>query len=208
MTQIDDGAKLYEHCSQNFYHDFRVLLPGRQPGQEGNDGKYPASYLFPAVLAYGNFILLFLTIIFILKVRAFFFGKFTKKWFKWLNDSFKTEDQEISFSDADGASLYIPQVMTKVYPFPLLACRLDNIPNSMIDWHDPLHEHSFYDLQRDAETLVGNIDISDNIVFSRVAYWPNIAVEDTDINSKHVDISSDIGTSQIEITATNSCERS
>ena len=69
-------------------------------------------------------------------------------------------------------NLYIPQVESRVFSYPLLVCNVDNIDMEMLDWTDPEHPHAFYDLTKDAQSLVRGIDISQKVVFDAVAHWP------------------------------------
>ena len=77
-----------------------------------------------------------------------------------------------NFSDLDVVNLYIPQVESPVFSYPLLACSIDNIDVEMLDWTDPEHPHVFYDLTLDANALIRGIDISEKVVFSQVKHWP------------------------------------
>jgi hypothetical protein len=69
-------------------------------------------------------------------------------------------------------NLYIPQVESPVFSYPLLACCVENIDEDMLDWTDPEHPHAFYDLTKDAQSLIRGSDISHKVVFSQVAHWP------------------------------------
>ena len=82
------------------------------------------------------------------------------------------DDQNINFSDLDSASVYVPQVASPVYAYPLLACNIDGIDPELLDWTDPDRPYSFYDLTKDAEVLLKGMDVSGNVTFSQIAHWP------------------------------------
>jgi hypothetical protein len=82
------------------------------------------------------------------------------------------EDQGINFSDVASASVYVPQVASPVYAYPLLACNIDGIDTDLLDWTDPDRPFSFYDLTKDAEVLLQGMDISHNVTFSQIKHWP------------------------------------
>ena len=69
-------------------------------------------------------------------------------------------------------NLYIPQVESSLFSYPLLACNVDDIDKDMLDWTDPEHPHAFYDLTKDAQALIRGSDISQKVVFSQVSHWP------------------------------------
>lgn len=82
------------------------------------------------------------------------------------------KDQGINFSDVPSISAYVPQVESSVFSYPLLACRVDNIDDNLLDWTDPDRPYSFYDLTRDAEALLSGTDVSSKVVFSQIVHWP------------------------------------
>lgn len=82
------------------------------------------------------------------------------------------EDQGIDFSDVASPSVYVPQVASPVYAYPLLACNIDGIDPELLDWTDPDRPYSFYDLTKDAEVLLSGMDVSKNVTFSQIKHWP------------------------------------
>lgn len=82
------------------------------------------------------------------------------------------DDQGINFSKVPTISAYIPQVQSKVFSYPLLACNVDRIGTDLLEWTDPDRPYSFYDLTKDAEVLLRGTDVSSKQVFSQVVHWP------------------------------------
>ena len=82
------------------------------------------------------------------------------------------EDQHIPFSTVEGITTYIPQVPSQLYPYPLLGCRADKLDPDLFEFHDPDRPHSYYDLTRDAEDVVGKERLELHHVFSTVSHWP------------------------------------
>ncbi len=66
----------------------------------------------------------------------------------------------------------MPQVESKAYSYPLLACKVDGVDGDLLDWTDPDHPFSFYDLTIDAEELLEGTDITCKSVFSTLTHWP------------------------------------
>ena len=65
------------------------------------------------------------------------------------------EDQERGYSELDeGIGIYIPQVHSNQFNYPLLACRSDNLKASVIEWNDPDRDYSYYDMTKDVERLL------------------------------------------------------
>jgi hypothetical protein len=81
-------------------------------------------------------------------------------------------DQGINFSNVPSISTFIPQIESTIYSYPLLACNVDNLDVDLLEWTDPDRPHVFYDLTKDAEVLIQGMDVSANMVFSRVAHFP------------------------------------
>lgn len=76
----------------------------------------------------------------------------------------------IPFSKVEAISAYIPEIESNVFAFPLLACRISEENERLLEWNDPYRPHSFYDLTRDAEALVGKEKIAPN-AFSKLKSW-------------------------------------
>lgn len=82
------------------------------------------------------------------------------------------DDQGIHFSDVRGISAFIPQVESKVYSYPLLACDVHGLDDELFDWTDPDRPHTYYDLTEDADELIGDISVREKLVFSIVSHEP------------------------------------
>ena len=67
---------------------------------------------------------------------------------------------------------YIPQALSKHFTHPLVAANIDEIGITLFDWSDPDRSHSYYDLTRDAEQLIGGNEDLCYRAFSRVRHWP------------------------------------
>ena len=46
------------------------------------------------------------------------------------------------------------------------------IDPDLLDWTDPDHPFSFYDLTKDAAVLLRGMDVSENVTFSQIRHWP------------------------------------
>jgi hypothetical protein len=99
------------------------------------------------------------------------------------------KDQGINFSDVVSRSVYIPQVESGVYSYPLLACNVDGIDEELLEWSDPDRPYSFYDLTKDADVLTRGMDESvRKNVFSQVTHYPPDQEEDPTIVYKEKDV--------------------
>jgi len=54
------------------------------------------------------------------------------------------KDKGIQFTDSNTAA-YIPQVNSTEVPFPLVACPVDLIQDSLFEWTSPHHDYDYYD---------------------------------------------------------------
>ena len=84
------------------------------------------------------------------------------------------ESQGKPFSEELSRSAYIPQVYSKSFAFPLIACQVDNIDTELFDFTDPSRSHLYYDLTNDAEKLVSASENNavDESTFTVVKSWP------------------------------------
>ena len=76
-------------------------------------------------------------------------------------------DQRRGYSELeDGVGIYVPQVMSSQFNYPLLACRVDKLPECIFDWHDPDRDYTYYDMTQDVERLLlGDIlRLCDNVL--------------------------------------------
>lgn len=82
------------------------------------------------------------------------------------------EDQGIDFCDAPSISSYVPQIQSDVFSYPLLAASVDGISEDLFDWNDPDKPRAYYDLTKDADALVHDINKGKKkINFSIIAHW-------------------------------------
>lgn len=88
--------------------------------------------------------------------------------------SFKAvgDDQNIPYSEVKSRSAYIPQVVSPLFAYPLLACNTADVDEELYEWTDPDRTYSFYDLSKDARKLLVGIKVEENIGFTVVKHWP------------------------------------
>jgi hypothetical protein len=83
------------------------------------------------------------------------------------------DDQGINFSDLASKSVYVPEVRSPAFAYPLVAVTgLDSVDKDLLEWTDHDRPHVFYDLTKDAEVLLRGTDVSSKVVFSTMAHWP------------------------------------
>ena len=103
---------------------------------------------------------------------------FVHGWFTGLMSLFRGsyeargDDQNIPFSKVPTITTYIPEVESSIFPYPLLACNVDNIDPDLLAWTDPDRPYAYYDLTKDAEVLLRGQDVSTKVVFSQIAHFP------------------------------------
>ncbi|GKY91514.1 hypothetical protein MPSEU_000123600 [Mayamaea pseudoterrestris] len=158
----------YKYCNQDFIrYDTRSFpfIPSLQaPGAEWMT---PEQEQLTAVYGWS-----------VVGVVGFILLQFIWGWIGSIRNMFRSsykpngDDQGINFSDVPSISTYVPQIESKIYSYPLLACNVDKIDMELLDWTDPDRPHSFYDLSKDAKILIQGMDVSANTVFSQVAHWP------------------------------------
>lgn len=76
-------------------------------------------------------------------------------------------DEQRAYSELeDGIGIYVPQVKSSQFNYPLLACRVDKLPECIFEWHDPEREYTHYDMTQDVERLLlGDIlRLCDNVL--------------------------------------------
>lgn len=74
---------------------------------------------------------------------------------------------------------YIPQVVSSVIPYPLIACNVAKIKeSSLFEWEDPSRGYEYYDLTRDAKRILladwEGDESKVDALFSRMDHWPCI----------------------------------
>lgn len=161
----------YEYCRQDFFRfpkdvwvfPFieRFQIPGEEwmsPVQE----RTTEIYGWTSVAIVG-IVLLSFVYRFILQCRGILYGTY----------SACGDDQNINFSDLASKSVYVPEVKSPAFSYPLLAVSgLDAIDKDLLEWTDHDRPHVFYDLTKDAEVLLRGTDVSSKVVFSKMAHWP------------------------------------
>lgn len=56
------------------------------------------------------------------------------------------EDQKIDFSNLAEISVYVPFVRIRTFPYPLLACDIDDIPQTLIGWNDKDNSYDVHNM--------------------------------------------------------------
>ena len=74
---------------------------------------------------------------------------------------------------------YIPQVVSSVIPYPLIACNVEKVIDSdLFAWEDPSRGYEYYDLTRDAKRILladwEGDESKVEALFSRMDHWPCI----------------------------------
>lgn len=79
----------------------------------------------------------------------------------------------INFSDVDVIDSYVPQVKSNHYTYPLIACNIDNICDSLMSWKDPTKPYDYYNLTKDAEKIFEGTNYAVNVhALSKITHWP------------------------------------
>lgn len=164
-----EGATVYNYCLQDYLRtkgrQTFPFIPIFQP--EGEEWMTDDQELVTTIYGWAGFgfISSFIAVLIFQEVFSFF---------NYFNGHYVPtgEDQGENFSELESSNIYIPQVESPVFSYPLLACTVDDIDPDMLDWTDPEHPHAFYDLTKDANALIRGSDISAKHVFSKVAHWP------------------------------------
>jgi hypothetical protein len=82
------------------------------------------------------------------------------------------DDQGIAFSTVESRSAYIPQVTSQLFAYPLVACKTDDVDPELFDWVDTDRSFQFYDLTKDAEKLLSELNLEEVPGFSLVKHFP------------------------------------
>jgi len=88
------------------------------------------------------------------------------------------KDQRVPFSESKHMTSYIPQALSDQFTHPLLAVNIDEIGTELFDWNDLDRSHSYYDMTRDAEQLIGGNEDLCYKAFSRVRHWPPHVIDE------------------------------
>jgi hypothetical protein len=72
-----------------------------------------------------------------------------------------------------------------LFSYPLLVVDTDDVDEELYEWKDPERPYSYYDLSRDAQTVLNGVKSKDEIksLFSSVAYWK--ANETSSMTTEH-----------------------
>ena len=170
---IPVGTPVYRKCLQDFFRFpkdkshfvFPFVSASQLDGEEWMtpDQEYVADIYGWAVFGVIVFVCL-----------GFVHGWYTG-FMKMFRGSYKSrgEDQNIPFSSVPSITTYIPEVESPIFPYPLLACNIDNTDSDLLAWTDPDRTHAYYDLTKDAEVLLRGQDVSSKVVFSQIAHYPS-----------------------------------
>lgn len=184
---INPGDPVYRKCLQDFLrfpvseHQFSFpFIPDRQMmGEEWMTIDQEDVTIIFGWTAVGVILLVLLS--FVYSGYNAFLGYFTGSY------SPCGTDQNINFSDVPSINSYVPEVTSPVFSYPLLACNIDRIDSSLLEWTDPDRPHAYYDLTKDAQVLLHGQDMSSKVVFSQVAHWPPPSTKVTGTDRSEVD---------------------
>jgi hypothetical protein len=84
----------------------------------------------------------------ILFIVIVFGGVLIKYSLSWLKGTYKPsgEDQKIDFSNVPEISVYVPFVRVRNFPYPLLACDIDDLPQTLIGWTDKDNSYDVHNI--------------------------------------------------------------
>jgi hypothetical protein len=86
------------------------------------------------------YLVCFLVFLFGASSIHFFFS-----WFKGVYTP-RGQDQKIDFSSNSEIFGYVPQIKLTNFPFPFLACDIDEVDQGLIGWNDPMKSYDEYNL--------------------------------------------------------------
>lgn len=168
---ITEGEPTYRYCLQDF-----LRTKGRQTfpfipqfQEEGQEWMTDQQEEVCTIYGWSSFAFFIGFCIIVLSTWVYSFYHYFQGSYVPVGD-----DQGQNFSEMESMNIYIPQVESPVFSYPLLACEVDGIDKDMLDWTDPDHPHAFYDLTKDAQALIRGSDISQKVVFSQVSHWPPV----------------------------------
>eukprot|EP00587_Corethron_hystrix_P000893 CAMPEP_0113301106 /NCGR_PEP_ID=MMETSP0010_2-20120614/2474_1 /TAXON_ID=216773 ORGANISM="Corethron hystrix, Strain 308" /NCGR_SAMPLE_ID=MMETSP0010_2 /ASSEMBLY_ACC=CAM_ASM_000155 /LENGTH=1064 /DNA_ID=CAMNT_0000154675 /DNA_START=1736 /DNA_END=4930 /DNA_ORIENTATION=+ /assembly_acc=CAM_ASM_000155 len=82
------------------------------------------------------------------------------------------EDMKKNFSNLDSKCVYIPQANSAYFSYPLLACDVRNIDEDLLEWNNPYHCYSYYNLTLDLKEMLGQKKVNDKFILDSVTHWP------------------------------------
>jgi len=173
---VSEGDFNYKICSQDFTgHLPRVafpFVPSRArwiPDLEPSEYMTETQLISTTYFGWSAFAMMLVV-----------FGKYAYLWYNQYKATYSGvyvpagEVQGKPFSNEDSRSGYIPQVYSKAFAFPLIACQIDDIDEELFDFNDPSRSYLYYDLTNDAEKLVSvdQKNMLDDRTFTIVKSWP------------------------------------
>lgn len=165
---VTAGDESYKYCKQSLYWYGKGFnfpaIPYWQ--REGEQWMTSEQELLTRIYGWSSFVLVAATLLWIISIsiRAMLFRS---------NYEACGNDQDVPFSDVPTISSYIPEVRSHLFSYPLLAVDTDNVDPELYEWKDPDRPYSYYDLSRDARTVLDGIRSEDEVksLFSSVTHW-------------------------------------
>ena len=165
--QVEPNQQVYKYCNQDFRKygsDDRSFPP--LPKFQLDEWMTPNQENVVRVFGWVSVIVLAVVIL---------------RWFKILFNAVydkysgvyepQGQDMGIPFSQVDAIDSYVPQVTSPVLAYPLLLCDTKKIDISLFNWTDPERPHSYYDITKDAQKIVGDATLADHL-FAKCTHWP------------------------------------
>jgi len=170
--QMSNETKSFRYCNQDLLANMRHFRSGSFPAlsiwqTEGSEWMSDDQEQLVDTYGLTSVVCLCLGIAFFAYLSLTFFRKMFSSDYKQRGD-----DQGIRFSKVQSISAYIPQVSSTIFSFPLLACPVDNLDPELYDWTDPDRPHSYYDLTKDADELIGDQASNRDKNFSIISHVP------------------------------------
>lgn len=165
---VSEGDPSYKYCKQSLYwygkgFNFPAIPYWQTEGEEWMTNEQE---LLTRIFGWSSFALVIATLswILIISVQTMLFRS---------NYEACGDDQGIPFSEVPVISSYIPEVRSDLFSYPLLAVDTDDVDEELYEWKDAERPYSYYDLSRDAQTVLNGAKSKDEIktLFSSVTYW-------------------------------------
>lgn len=167
-VSITDSSESFRYCLQDYLRYGNRTFPALSAWQpEGGEWMTEDQEFVVDIYGWSSLGVLAIVIVFFFSliyttIRASFA----------VGHEHRGEDQGIHFSNVPSISAFVPQVVSHMYSYPLLACDVEGLAIDLFDWTDPDRPHSYYDLTEDADELVGDISVRDKLVFSIISHAP------------------------------------
>lgn len=181
---VSEGDTSYKYCKQSLYwYGKGFNFPAVPYWQtEGDEWMTSEQELLTRIYGWSSFVLVVMASLWIISisVRAMLFRS---------NYVACGDDQDMPFSDVPAISSYIPEVRSDLFSYPLLAVDTDHVNQDLFEWKDPDRPYAYYDLSRDACTVLNGVKTRDEIksLFSSVAHWKASGDTRQNIPYKHCD---------------------